>query len=90
MIYKTGDRHGAANLLGLKPQTVRTYHKYWTEGIHFYRNPPRTPRAGFTYNLTLIEHWLLCGRDTNHHAHIQKILEFQQTLSPKKRKLMAV
>lgn len=88
--YQFGNHHQVAEILGVKPRTVRTYQKFWLDKIHYYQNPPYTDRAGFTYNLTLIQHWVQCGRDRNHPSHIQEILAYQQTLSPKKRKLMAV
>ena len=53
--YPIGGKENVAKILGVQPNSVRNYHRFWQKDLHFTK-----PSPGKTvYNLTLIKDWQL-------------------------------
>lgn len=76
-----GSKTEAAKLLGVKPDSVKHYHKKWDDGIH-YKKRPGGNRSGYSYNLMLIKHWQLCHENVKDKNHIQAITAYLRSLRP--------
>lgn len=76
-----GSKAEAAKLLGLKPDSVKHYHRKWDDGIH-YKKRPGGNRSGYSYNLTLIKHWQLCHENVKDDNHTQAIAVYRRSLRP--------
>jgi hypothetical protein len=62
--YPIGGKDKAAKILGIQPDSVRNYHRYWKKGLHYTK-----PSPGKTvYNLTLIKDWQLNRDNPGLHA----------------------
>lgn len=78
-------KHEIAPMLGLKnPDSVKHCHKKWINGIHYYSRGSR--RAGYRYNLELIQHWQNCHEDVSHPSHIQMMKAYQKSFQINTRK----
>lgn len=88
MITETRDfvtKYEIAKLLNLKnDKSVLRYHKYWIDGVHFFKNPGGN-RSGYTYVLPLIQHWNKCCRKSDDRDHLIAIQIYQQSRNPRRK-----
>lgn len=62
--YPVGGKVKAARILEIQPDSVRNYHRYWKEGLHY-----KKPTPGKTiYNLALVKDWRLNRDNPGLHA----------------------
>ena len=62
--YPIGGKSRVSMILGIQPDSVRNYHRYWTKGLHYLKPSPRK----VIYNLVLIKDWHLNRDNPGLHA----------------------